>query len=926
VVAYTQSVEEAHALDSLASGVFVGRQRELGELKAALEDSLSGRGRLVMLVGEPGIGKTRTALELGTYAGLRRAQVLWGRCYETEGAPPYWPWVQAIRTYVREHDLEQLRTEMGSGAAEIAEVVPDVAQRFPDLPPVPAPADPQQARFRLFDSITTFLKSAARTQPLVLVLDDLHWADAGSLLLLEFAARELGGARLLIVGTYRDVELSRRHPLSRTLGELNREHLFTRVPLRGLATEDVGRFIEVTAGVSAPRELVAVVHAQTEGNPLFVTEVVRLLVQEGELASERRAGRDSWTVRIPEGVREVIGRRLDRLSERCNETLTVAAVLGREFTIEQLSGLIDDVSEDRLLEVLEEALAARVIEEPPHAVGRYQFTHGLIRETLVDELSSTRRARLHARIAQGLEELYGEGAGVHAAELAHHFAEAEAVLGPERVVRYSLLAGDAALAAHAHEEAATHFERGLATKDGQPVDAEMAALLFGLGRAQLGTLETRELQRSVESMRRAFEYYAGAGDLASAVSVGSFPLPPSFGLAETGLTEMLGRALGMVEPGSHDEGRLLCTYGWYTCVADEDQEAGRKAFERAIELAQRYGDTALETRTLVNAAHIDWLNTDYGGCLEKGLKAIELAEGVEDPLSGMGARGWVTRTFVVRGDSTQARTHADATLAFAEKLRQGWLLSTARGNLALLAILDGDWEAAREMLGLGLTGEPRDPRQLGLRAVLESELGELARGREVVDRLVESAREVPPPGPTAEHAFVAAYVPLVGRIAGSDHGFAAAVDAAERVLALPRVIPVVEVLVRTGLGLIAVQRGDADAARLQYGALQSQRGMAIPFLPLTADRLLGLLAATAGQLDAARDHLERALAFCRATGYRPELAWSASDSADLLDLRSAPDDAARAVALREEALAISRELGMRPLMERILARRQILKA
>ncbi len=182
---------DAHSLDSLAGGVFVGRRQELGELKAALEGALSGDGRMMTLVGEPGIGKSRTALELATYARLRGAQVLWGRCYESEGAPPYWPWVQAIRSYVRERDPAELRGELGAGAADIAEVVPDVRQRLPDLGAAATFDDPQQARFRLFDSLTAFLKSASLTQPFVLVLDDLHWADEGSLRLLEFIAHEL---------------------------------------------------------------------------------------------------------------------------------------------------------------------------------------------------------------------------------------------------------------------------------------------------------------------------------------------------------------------------------------------------------------------------------------------------------------------------------------------------------------------------------------------------------------------------------------------------------------------------------------------------------------------------------------------------------------------------------------------------------------
>jgi predicted ATPase len=394
--------------------VFVGRQREMGDLKAALEDALSGRGRLLTLVGEPGIGKTRTAQELATYAGLRGAQVLWGRCYEEQGVPPYWPWVQAIRSYVRERDPEQLQSAMGAGAADIAEVVSDVRERLPHLEKPPT-LEPEQARFRLFDSISAFLKTASQRQPLVLVLDDLHWADRPSLLLLEFVARELVGGRLLVIGTYRDVEVMRRHPLSQTLGELTRERLFQRVLLRGLSQDDVGRFIEMVSGITPPQGMAEAVYRQTEGNPLFVTEVVRLLVQEGELTPERSAQRESWSVRIPEGVREVIGRRLDRLSERCNLTLTVASVIGREFTLDQINPLIDDLSEDRLLEVLEEALAARVIEELPRAVGQYQFTHALIQDTLAEELSSTRRARLHARIGEVLEELYGDDVEAHAA-------------------------------------------------------------------------------------------------------------------------------------------------------------------------------------------------------------------------------------------------------------------------------------------------------------------------------------------------------------------------------------------------------------------------------------------------------------------------------------------------------------------------------
>ena len=263
----------------LSSGTFVGRQREMAELTAALEDALGAQGRLVMLAGEPGIGKTRTAQELAAQAEALGAQVFWGRCFEEEGAPPYWPWVQPIRSYVQKQGQAQLLLEMGPGAADIAEIIPEVRQKLADLKP-PSTLEPEQARFRLFDSFTTFLKNAAQSQPLLLVLDDLQWADRSSLLLLEFLARVIESSPLLVVGTYRDVEVSRRHPLSQTLGSLIREQGFLRVQLPGLAEPEVEQLILMAAAVSPSPGLSATIHQRTEGNPLFVTEIIRMLTRD----------------------------------------------------------------------------------------------------------------------------------------------------------------------------------------------------------------------------------------------------------------------------------------------------------------------------------------------------------------------------------------------------------------------------------------------------------------------------------------------------------------------------------------------------------------------------------------------------------------------------------------------------------------------
>ena len=922
--------DEAHALDSLAGGIFVGRQQEMGELKACLEDALSGRGRMVTLVGEPGIGKSRTAQELSTYAGLRGAQVLWGRCYEEQGAPPYWPWVQAIRTYVRDKEPEELRSEMGPGAEDIAEVVSDVRDRLPGLR-TPPQLEPEQARFRLFDSITAFLKSASRRQPLVLVLDDLHWADHPSLLLLEFVARELSGSRLLLVGAYRDMELSRRHPLSLTLGELTRERLFQRVLLRGLSQEDVARFIELVSGVAPPRGMVAAVQRQTEGNPLFVTEVVRLLVQEGIVGASRPAGTESpgdsnsWSVRIPEGVREVIGRRLDRLSERCNETLPIASVIGREFTLVQLKPLIEDMSEDRLLEVLEEALGSRVIEELPQSVGRYQFTHALIQETLAGELSTTRKVRLHARIAQELEDLYGSDAESRAAELAHHFAEAQTVLGTEKLVHYSLLAGERALATYAHAEALAHFQRGLAAKADQPSDSETGQLLYGLGRVQVATLPPYELREAVQTLGQAFDYFVDAGDVDRAVAVAEVPLPVTAGYI-TGLGQILYRALDIVPADSLQAAPLLASYARAAGLEDANYQAAREALDRALEIARREGDPSLELRVLSFACDVEAYHCRFEQGFDTCMKGIELASQVDDPRSELLVHFWAAGLLTFWGNPEGAARHISAALSAAERLRHHFYLGRVLYVSEVAARLTGNWIKSLDSSDQGLSISPQESRLLAARALLESEQGSFEVGIGYLDQVEEAVRLIPP-GPTIAHATLAALPPILSRISGSGHGLDTARWSADVVVSSPSATPLMRLWATPGPSLIAVEQGDAVAAREQYDALVGMPGQEILIVQgISSLRLLGLLAHTMGDQDQAAAHLEDALEFCRKAGYRPELAWTCCDYSDTLRARDAEGDRAKAMALLDESLAVSSELGMRPLMERVLSRREILRA
>ena len=268
---------------------FVGRETELATVTARLDEATAGVGGLVLVTGEPGIGKTRLLEELATLARARGMRTLWGRCYEGEGAPAFWLWVEVLRAWLRGRDAEALRAELGPEAADIAQLVPVVRALLPDLPEPPE-LEPTQARFRLFDAITTFLTRAAVARPLLLLLDDLHWADAPSLLLLEFLARDLADSHILLVGAYRDVEVHRGTPLARTLGEIARRPHVTRLTLAGLGAPEVARVVAESTGRPPPADLVTALVGETEGNPLYVTELVRLLAAQGRL-SARTEGR-----------------------------------------------------------------------------------------------------------------------------------------------------------------------------------------------------------------------------------------------------------------------------------------------------------------------------------------------------------------------------------------------------------------------------------------------------------------------------------------------------------------------------------------------------------------------------------------------------------------------------------------------------------
>jgi serine/threonine protein kinase/tetratricopeptide (TPR) repeat protein len=444
--------------------VFVGRESELRQLQSAFDAAMSGQGSLIMVVGEPGIGKTALCEQLATYVTLRGGKSLVGHCYE-EGSLslPYLAFVEALRSYVLTRESDELQNELGSGAGDVARIVSEVRDRLKiKLRP---PKDPEEERYRLMQSVASFLANAANVQPLLLVLEDLHDSDKGTLEMLTHVSRQLAGTRVLIVGTYRDVEVDRTHPLSAALAELRRISSYGRVLLRGLNADEVRRMLESIARQEVPWGLAEAVHRQTEGNPLFVQEVVRYLAEEGLITQEEGRWRSSretpLEMTIPEGLRDVIGRRMSLLSPDCNRLLSVASVIGREFELDILKG-VANISEDVFVSALKEAVRMSVLEERSQLGSiRYRFTHAFFRQTMYEELIAPQRLKLHQQVARALETRYAGRIEEHAAELAEHFSQSTDSADLAKAVSYGEIAAKKAVSVYAWGEAVRLVEQAL---------------------------------------------------------------------------------------------------------------------------------------------------------------------------------------------------------------------------------------------------------------------------------------------------------------------------------------------------------------------------------------------------------------------------------------------------------------------------------
>jgi len=535
--------ERAAAL--LARTPFAGRREELERLERRLEGARSGRGSLAFVIGEPGIGKTRLLEEFAAQARSQGAQVLWGRCFEGELSQPFGPFADALAGYARECEPEVLRQEVGSFGAIVAKIAPELREKLPDLPKA-VTLNPEEERYRLLDAVAQVLWAFARKVPLVLVLDDLHWADGATLALLRHLSRFLSRHPLLILGAYRDVELDRQHPLGDVLVQLRREVEVERLGLSGLSQDAVMELLETIARHEVPVNFVEAITTETGGNPLFLREVLLHLFEEGKL--EREAGR--FTSRfsieemgIPEGVRQVIGRRLSRLSKEANQLLAAASGCAGAFRFE-IAAAGADLEEQSALDALDEALEAQLVRTTSESEV-YDFSHALIRHTLYSELNSSRRVRLHRRLAEEMERRYGGKASEHALEIAQQWHRSAALPGAERGIEHCVVAADRAWLAAAHEEAATALRMAL---DLVPAsDARRPRILARLGLALAWSLkneeavrvasEAGELLAASEGSDAAADYLA---DAAAAVYSSAFD-PRGWALSEQGLQHMRGR-------------------------------------------------------------------------------------------------------------------------------------------------------------------------------------------------------------------------------------------------------------------------------------------------------------------------------------------------------------------------------------------------
>jgi serine/threonine protein kinase/tetratricopeptide (TPR) repeat protein len=760
-----EGAEAVTILDALSRGRLVGRGDELAEARQLWQRAREGKGHCLLLSGEPGAGKTRLAREIIVQAALDGAMVLRGGCYEYEAATPYLPFVEAVRRWVREQshggqageqtrdanareytsdakvheqsDDAKLKELLGDTPSQLSKLAPEIEARIGPFPPRPS-LPPHEERLLFFDAVAQFFVKLAERRGLLFFADDLHWADSSTVWLIGHLLRNLRSARVLIVGCYREIELDRMSPLAKALVDWNRERLMTRIVLRRFGAEETREQLSALLNETVSSDFANAVYSETEGNPFFVEEVLKSLIEQGSV--RRKSG--AWTreevadLVIPQSVKEAIGSRLDRVSPTCNEILRTAAVLGKRFSFEELSTAVADQNEEALLDALDEAATAQLL-VAEHG-DAFAFTHDKIREVLYEELNPIRRRRLHKRVAEGLER-HRDRAPVAVETLAHHFIEAGEY---ERGFDYAKRAGEAAEKIFAFEEAIAAYGRALECAESLGLKDDQVALEEKIGNAssvsgnQIAAFEhfERALALAFDPLQRARLQC----EAASALVINGDPrgidllhealtvLDPEANPIETAnalmvegrfhhlagkhrkAAELIERAAVLAEPKS--EGTLSVFHAstlstLYPYLAGAYQHMGRFAdsnrwSQRAIDFGRKYQVPFAEA--------LGWEffgeNSGHTGEWRKGLEYAAIEREIATRLhsrerlawTGMygGFCAWMLREF------EQAERVFDESIALAEAVgdrRLTNLLSSYRaGLLADMGRLDEALEAGRE--------------------------------------------------------------------------------------------------------------------------------------------------------------------------------------------------------------------------------------
>jgi DNA-binding CsgD family transcriptional regulator/tetratricopeptide (TPR) repeat protein len=897
---------------------FVGRPREMAALRSLMPRAENEGRRIALVGGAPGSGKSRLVREFAHQAAGEGVLVLYGAC-DAVVRTPYRPLVEALDQLVRSSDPATLRDDLGSGGGELTRLLPDLPATVGPLPD-PVVADQDTERHRLNAAVTDLLVAVSHRRPVLLVVEDGHWADMPTLLLLRHLARASSDARMLLLATFRDTEADVPAELSETLVEMRRSEGVVRLRLGGLTSEEVAEFVALTSGATLGDDLpqlAAAITDLTEGNAFLMTELWRALVETEALEIRdgvARLTRPLSELGTPETVREVVSQRLSRLDPATSEVLEMAAVAGPEFDLSVLraAGQFDA---DTLGAALDQSERSGMIEQVPARALRYRFTHELVRRALYDRLAGFRRAELHLQVANALEAGGAADSARGLASLAHHFAAAAPVDGPERAVEYNLRAAAAATAALAFDEAVDPLRTALELGVPNPLARAEIELELGTACYRAG--------RSIESLN-AFRGVAETGrqlvdpTLLARAAIGFENSCWRVAIVDEGAIELLEEALAALDPGDSELRVMLLAGLGRACSFVGDHQRSAELRRLTIEMARRI-DFRPGLASVLMRSYWARGSASLDEILEMLTEAREIGEELGDIEVVAESMEWRIAALIAKGELATAGVELAAVREAADRIHQPFILHVAEQYASAIALAEGRLEesdAAAERSrewSRWLTGRDASGvhgiQMFGLRR----EQGRLAELAPVVRVLAGGDR----PGGAWRPALAAVMAEL------GMH------DEARRQLELLRRDGLESY--RRGLWVASLTYiadacaavGDAELARMVYDELSPHAGGNVMIGHGVAcygstDRYLGTLAAGFGELALAEQHIRLAMAFNRRMGALTWLAHSSYEYARVLALQGRGDHPSVAAALMEAA-ALAERIGMPVLLGRIRA-------